>query len=109
MFKTYGGFTTHHFVQPLLVALELLFTRFFRISTLPLFQYPVPPSFDLKMHLFIGSMNFTHAPGLAAAVNEFVADRSLVWNWITTYWADFVSWLEQPSRSSIMNISTRTD
>jgi hypothetical protein len=58
------------------------------------------------MHLFFASWNFTHASSFAAAANEFVADRSLVWNWITTYWEQFVSWIEQPSKSSIMTFQS---
>jgi hypothetical protein len=58
------------------------------------------------MHLFLASWNFTHASSLAAAANEFIADRSLVWNWITTHWEQFVSWIEQPSESSIMTFQS---
>jgi hypothetical protein len=56
------------------------------------------------MHLIFASWNFTHAPSLAAAANEFLADRSLLYNWISTHWESFVSWIEQPSKSSIMTL-----
>jgi hypothetical protein len=54
------------------------------------------------MHLFLGSWNFTHTSGLAAAANEFIADRSLVWNWLSTHWGHFVSWIEQPCKTSFI-------
>ena len=69
------------------------------------------------MHLIFASWNFTYAPSLATAANEFLADRSLVWNWISTHWESFVSWItthgerfiswiEQPSKSSIMTFQS---
>jgi len=47
-------------------------------------------------HLLIASLNFTHQNGFKDTASSFLADRSLIWGWISVHWQDFTSWLSQP-------------
>ena len=48
------------------------------------------------MNILVGGLNFTHAHSFPAGLNDFIADRNVVWNFLTTHWADFIEWIAQP-------------
>ncbi|PSS14996.1 hypothetical protein M430DRAFT_20308 [Amorphotheca resinae ATCC 22711] len=53
-------------------------------------------------HLLIASLDFTHQTSFKDAASAFLAERPLIWGWVSTYWQDFTSWLSQPHVLAIL-------
>jgi len=60
-------------------------------------------------NFLLASLNFTHAPDLSSGLNEFLAERSLIWTWLASLWTvvvagaqEWMAWLEEPHQLAVI-------
>jgi hypothetical protein len=53
------------------------------------------------MYLIYAGFNYSAENGFVSVVNEFISDRSLIWDWLQEHGASLLEWLKQPRSSSL--------
>jgi len=48
------------------------------------------------MYLIYAGFNYSAENGFVSVVNEFISDRSLIWDWLQEHGASLLEWLKQP-------------
>ncbi len=52
------------------------------------------------MYLVYAGFDYSNSTNFASGIGNFVADRSLVWDWLREHGAALTEWLKQPRRFS---------